>query len=130
MIPRWWTRQSLRDIGLDIFISFLCSERFDENDRDYLVFLADVVQNKTITFMARSKGKGRPISSKGAYGCRPRPIGLTVEDHNYKLQEIIKLRSTCNLRSEGPLVRRPRVPWERRREAISCIFCADYPSDG
>ena len=46
--------------------------------------------------MARSKakGKGKPVSAKGAHGYRPRATGLTVEDRRRKLHEI-KLRSTC-----------------------------------
>ena len=39
--------------------SCLCSEGFDENDRESLAFLADVVQSETIAFTARSKAKGK-----------------------------------------------------------------------
>ena len=81
---------SLRDVELDVFTSFLCSEGFDENDRESLAFLADVVQSETVAFMARSKakGKGKPVNDKGAHGYRPRATGLTVEDRRRKLQEI------------------------------------------
>ena len=87
---------SLRDVELDVFTSFLCSEGFDENDRESLAFMADIVQSETVAFMARSKakGKGKPVSAKGAHGYRPRATGLTVEDRRKKLHEI-KLRSTC-----------------------------------
>ena len=87
---------SLRDVELDVFTSFLCSEGFDENDRESLAFMADIVQSETVAFMARSKakGKGKPVSAKGAHGYRPRATGLTVEDRRRKLHEI-KLRSTC-----------------------------------
>ncbi|CAE7762468.1 unnamed protein product, partial [Symbiodinium microadriaticum] len=58
---------SLRDVELDVFTSFLCSEGFDENDRESLAFMADIVQSETVAFMARSKakGKGKPVSAKG-----------------------------------------------------------------
>ncbi|CAE7327571.1 unnamed protein product, partial [Symbiodinium microadriaticum] len=73
---------SLRDVELDVFTSFLCSEGFDENDRESLAFLADVVQSDSVAFMARSKGK--PVSTKGD----------KAPEH---LQDV---------RSKGPLVRR------------------------
>ena len=50
---------SLRDVELDVFTSFLCSEGFDENDRESLAFMADIVQSETVAFMARSKAKGK-----------------------------------------------------------------------
>ncbi|CAE7798514.1 GIP, partial [Symbiodinium microadriaticum] len=70
---------SLRDVELDVFTSFLCSAGFDENDRESLAFMADVVQSETVAFMARSKakGKGKPVNAHGAHGYRPRATGLT-----------------------------------------------------
>ncbi|CAE7622665.1 GIP [Symbiodinium sp. CCMP2592] len=90
--PTWRKKRLTTDASLKDN-AFLGTEGFDENVRESLAFLADVVaQAETVAFMTRSrskaKGKGKPVASKGAHSYRPRTTSLTVQDRRKKLQEI------------------------------------------
>ncbi|CAE7555851.1 GIP [Symbiodinium sp. CCMP2592] len=81
---------ALKDVELDVFSSLLCSEGFDENDRESLA-----LQSETAARMARSKakGKGKPVSFEGAHGCRPRATGLATRK--------VRQKATANYVSLG-----------------------------